>query len=85
VRLPDGSMADGVANLGVRPMIQPLQELLETWILDWSGDLYDQEINVALVAFIRPEASFDSLETLGAQVRADAEAARQLLARHTSV
>ncbi|MFN3288501.1 MAG: riboflavin kinase, partial [Sphingomonadaceae bacterium] len=85
VRLPDGSVADGVANLGVRPMIQPPQELLETWILDWSGDLYDREIEVALIAFIRPEASFDSLETLGAQVRADAEAARQLLARHASV
>lgn len=85
VRLPDGSVADGVANLGVRPMIQPPQELLETWIFDWSGDLYDREIDVALIAFIRPEASFDSLETLGAQVRTDAEAARQLLARHASV
>ncbi len=85
VRLPDGRVAEGVANLGVRPMIQPPQELLETWILDWSGDLYDREIEVALIAFIRPEASFDSLETLGAQVRADAARARELLADAASV
>jgi len=80
VRLPDGSVRDGVANLGVRPMFEPPVELLETWILDWEGDLYGAEIEVALVAFIRGEAKFEGVEALTAQVRADAARARELLA-----
>jgi riboflavin kinase/FMN adenylyltransferase len=79
VALPDGEVRDGVANLGVRPMISPAVELLETWVLDWAGDLYGREIDVELHAFIRPEARFDSLDTLSQQVRADADAARRLL------
>jgi riboflavin kinase/FMN adenylyltransferase len=79
VRLPDGEWRDGVANLGVRPMIEPPVELLETWILDWTGDLYDHQIDVEIIAFIRPEARFDSLDMLSRQVREDAARARLLL------
>ncbi|MGL4541229.1 MAG: riboflavin biosynthesis protein RibF, partial [Polymorphobacter sp.] len=39
-RLPDGSVVGGVANLGIRPMIEPPLELLETFLFDWAGDLY---------------------------------------------
>jgi riboflavin kinase/FMN adenylyltransferase len=80
VRLPDGSVAKGVANLGVRPMFDPPKELLETWILDWSGDLYGQTIEVELVRWLRPEMALDGLEALKAQIAIDAEAARQALA-----
>ena len=80
VRLPGGAVREGVANLGVRPMIEPPVELLETWILDWAGDLYDQQLDVELIAFIRPEARFDSLDQLSRQVHEDAARARMLLA-----
>lgn len=79
-RLPDGGVVPGVANLGIRPMIAPPVELLETWLLDWSGDLYDQVIAVELIAFLRPEMKLPSLEALTAQVMADAAAARAVLA-----
>jgi riboflavin kinase/FMN adenylyltransferase len=79
VRLPDGSSADGVANLGVRPMFTPPKELLETWILDWSGDLYGQSIEVELVSWLRPEMALDGLEALKAQIARDADAARRVL------
>lgn len=79
VRLPDGAMRTGVANLGIRPMFSPPRELLETWIFDWSGDLYGQMIAVELVHFLRPEMTLDGLEALKAQIGRDAEAARQLL------
>lgn len=79
VRLADGSMVPGVANLGVRPMIEPPVELLETWLLDWSGDLYGQEIEVELISYLRPEMKLDGLEALKAQVMADAQAARAVL------
>jgi riboflavin kinase/FMN adenylyltransferase len=78
-RLADGSLVPGVANLGIRPMIDPPQELLETWLLDWSGDLYGQEIEVELIAWLRPEMKLDGLDALKAQVMADADAARTVL------
>lgn len=80
VRLPDGSLQKGVANLGIRPMFDPPKELLETWIFDWSGDLYGQLIEVELVKRLRPELKFDGLETLIAQIARDADDARAVLA-----
>lgn len=80
VRLPDGGAAQGVANLGIRPMFDPPRELLETWILDWSGDLYGQTIEVELVQWVRGEMKLDGLDALKAQIAEDALAARAVLA-----
>lgn len=79
VVLPSGERVDGVANLGIRPMIVPPVELLETWLIDWDGDLYGQTLNVELVAYLRPEAKLDGLAALKAQIAADAAAARAVL------
>jgi riboflavin kinase/FMN adenylyltransferase len=79
VRLPDGSERAGVASLGVRPTFEPPVELLETYVFDWSGDLYGQEVEVALHHYLRPEQRFDGLEPLIAQMRADEAEARRLL------
>jgi riboflavin kinase / FMN adenylyltransferase len=78
-QLPDGSRVKGVANLGIRPMIEPPIELLETWIMNWSGDLYGKVIEVELVAFLRPEMKLDGLDALKLQIAADAEAAKAAL------
>jgi riboflavin kinase/FMN adenylyltransferase len=75
-----GSEHPGVANLGIRPTFDPPQELLETHLLDFSGDLYGRRMEVALHAFIRPEQKFDSIDTLVAEMRRDEAAARKLLA-----
>ena len=80
VRLDDGSEHDGVASLGIRPSFDPPVEMLETFIFDWSGDLYGRTIEVALVGFIRPEAKFDELGELVKQMDADSAAARAMLA-----
>ncbi len=79
-RLPDGREVDGVASLGIRPMFDPPKELLEVHLFDFADDLYGQEIEVALHHYLRPEAAFDGLEALKAQIAADAEAARAALA-----
>ncbi|MHA3840683.1 bifunctional riboflavin kinase/FAD synthetase [Sphingomonas aestuarii] len=82
VTLPDGRVLDGVANLGVRPTIAgQAEELLEPYFFDFSGDLYGQTIEVALIDFLRPEAKFDDLEALKAQMAKDCDAARIALAR----
>ncbi|QNN64485.1 bifunctional riboflavin kinase/FAD synthetase [Sphingomonas rhizophila] len=80
VRLDDGSEHRGVASLGVRPMFDPPKELLEAVLFDFDGDLYGQTIEVSLHAYLRPEARFDSMEALKAQMDADAAQARGLLA-----
>jgi riboflavin kinase/FMN adenylyltransferase len=79
VILPDGTRVPGVANLGIRPMIEPPIELLETWLMDWSGDLYGQVLRVELIAYLRPEMKLDGLEALKTQIAADADAARAAL------
>jgi riboflavin kinase/FMN adenylyltransferase len=80
--LPGGRVLDGVANLGVRPTIAgQADELLEPYFFDFSGDLYGQTIEVALIDFLRPEAKFDDLEALKAQMAKDCDAARIALAR----
>ncbi len=79
VCLADGSRVDGVANLGVRPMFTPPKELLETYLFDWSGDLYGQTIAVELYHFIRPEWKLDGLDALRAQIAKDCDDARRLL------
>jgi riboflavin kinase/FMN adenylyltransferase len=79
VRLPDGSEKAGVASLGIRPTFEPPVELLETYLFDWNGDLYGQEIEVALHHYLRAEARFDGLDALVAQMKADEAEARRLL------
>ncbi len=80
-RLPDGRTVDGVANLGLRPMWRLAEPLLEVWLFDFDGDLYGRTIETELVAFLRPEMTFDGLDALKAQIAADADAARQALAK----
>lgn len=78
-RLADGRILGGVANLGIRPMFEIEEPLLEVWLLDFSGDLYGQIIETELVALLRGEMNFDSLHALKAQIDADAAAARAVL------
>ena len=79
VRLPDGAVLPGAANLGIRPTFDPPVELLETYLFDYAGDLYGQEIEVALHHYLRPEAKFASLDELTAQMALDCGRARELL------
>ncbi|OQW43683.1 MAG: bifunctional riboflavin kinase/FMN adenylyltransferase [Proteobacteria bacterium SG_bin6] len=78
-RLADGRVLGGAANLGIRPSFDPPKELLEAYLFDFSGDLYGETIEVALIDYLRPEARFDSLEALTAQMDADCAEARRRL------
>jgi riboflavin kinase/FMN adenylyltransferase len=83
-RLEDGRVLDGVANLGVRPSFDPPKELLEPYFFDFAGDLYGKTIAVELIDFLRPEAKFDSLDALKAQMATDCDTARRRLHGHAS-
>lgn len=83
-RLPDGRVVDGAANLGVRPQFDPPKELFEPYFFDFSGDLYGQEIAVELIRYLRAEAKFADLDALTAQIAADCDEARRILAAEPS-
>jgi riboflavin kinase/FMN adenylyltransferase len=78
-RLPDGRVAKGVANLGQRPTVGGTVERLEVHLFDFEEDLYGQTVETALVAFLRPEKRFESLDALKAQIAEDAATARKAL------
>ncbi|MDR6833136.1 MULTISPECIES: bifunctional riboflavin kinase/FAD synthetase [unclassified Sphingopyxis] len=78
-RLPDDRVLKGAANLGIRPSFDPPKELLEPHFFDFAEDLYGQDIDVAFHAFIRPEAKYDSMDALMAQIARDCDAAKSLL------
>ncbi len=78
--LATGEALKGAASLGVRPMFDPLKELLEPYFFDFDRGLYGEEIEVALHRFLRPEMKFDSLEALQAQMAEDCDQARSVLA-----
>lgn len=78
VRFDDGREVGGVANIGIRPSIDPPVELLEANLFDFDGDLYGRSIEVGLHHFLRPEARFETLDALKVQMDADAARARAL-------
>ena len=77
---PHAGAYHGVASLGVRPMFGVNTPNLETFVFDFSGDLYGAAVSVALVAHLRCEENFDSVEALITQMDADSAGARQILA-----
>ena len=77
---PHTGSHSGVASLGVRPMFEGDAPNLETFLFDFDGDLYDAHLSIALVEFLRPEAKFDGLEGLIAQIKRDEASAREVLA-----
>lgn len=70
---------NGAASVGVRPTFGQNAPNLETFIFDFSGDLYGEHLSIAFVDYLRPEAKFDSLEALVAQMDQDCAKARDIL------
>lgn len=68
----------GVCNVGVKPTVGSDRVLAETWMPDFSGDIYGEQVQVELVEFLRPEKKFRSLEELKAEIRRNGETARAL-------
>jgi riboflavin kinase/FMN adenylyltransferase len=78
-RLADGRLVPGVANVGENPTTGVVDARLEVWLFDFDEDLYGQTIETELVAFIRPEAKFESLDELIRVIGEDAAKARAIL------
>jgi riboflavin kinase / FMN adenylyltransferase len=72
---PHGAMM----NIGVRPTVGDGKRTVETHIFGFSENLYGEEVTLQLVAPLRPEMKFNSLEHLASQLTEDKEKARALL------
>jgi riboflavin kinase/FMN adenylyltransferase len=77
---PHKGSYQGAASIGVRPMFGVNTPNCETFVFDFKGDLYGEELSIALVEYLRGEEKFDSLDALIAQMDADCARARDILA-----
>lgn len=76
----NGQRHAAMMNIGFRPTVtQEIKLHLEAHLLDWSGDLYGQELRLHFVARLRDEQKFPSLDALKEQLGKDREAAKEAL------
>lgn len=75
----DGTRLPAVANLGVRPTFGGDQEVLEVHVIGRELNLGGKEVGVDFVHRLRDERRFDGVDALVAQIRADIDAAREVL------
>ena len=76
----DPQLVNGVANLGMRPTFAdalPDRAVLETHLLDFSGDLYGKTLEVSFLTRLRDERAFDSPEALTRQIAEDIRSAQR--------
>ena len=73
VVLIDGEKYDAITDIGVRPTYKTDFVISETFIKNFSGDLYGKEITVIPVKFLRDEKKFNSLAELKEQINKDLE------------
>jgi riboflavin kinase/FMN adenylyltransferase len=79
----DGKVYCGVTNIGVKPTVGSERALSETWLPDFSGDLYGKTLRLELLGFIRDERKFPSLEALRGVIEDNAVTAREIFAWYT--
>ena len=67
----------GISNVGCKPTVSDEKIMgVETYLYDFSGEVYDRDMTVELLAFRRAERTFESVEALRRQIEADVEAGR---------
>ena len=74
---------DGIANLGYRPTFNGDKYVLETHLFDFDENIYNSDLTVALIEFIRREQKFDGVENLTAQIKKDISQSKLILASKT--
>lgn len=73
----NGRTYRGITNVGCKPTVSDEQVMgVETYLYDFEGEIYDRDMTVELLAFRRPERTFESVEALRRQIEEDVEAGR---------
>jgi riboflavin kinase/FMN adenylyltransferase len=78
----DGVVYPGVVNLGYRPTVSSgkSERVLEIHLLDFDRDIYDRDLEVRFVRYLRPEQKFENVGPLARQIELDVQQARRLSA-----
>ena len=79
VMTSDCSTFDGLLNIGHRPTLDNGKISVEVYIDSFEGNLYDTELQLQLLKFIRPERKFDSIEALQTQLQSDLQLLKSLV------
>lgn len=69
----------GLMNIGTRPTLADNQKRIEVYLIDFCGDLYQQEICVELRFRLRDELKFENIEALKKQIQKDEKQLRSFL------
>jgi riboflavin kinase/FMN adenylyltransferase len=67
----DGKSYKGMLNIGFRPTVNGTERTIEVHIIDFDADIYNKEIEIAFLRFIRPEQKFNDIHALRSQLLAD--------------
>jgi riboflavin kinase / FMN adenylyltransferase len=83
----DGQKYQAATNVGVRPTFKPdlPAPTIEAHLLDFDHNLYGKQVKLEFVEYLRPERKYDSVDALVAQIRADVDRTRAVLARSGSL
>ncbi len=81
IAIVNGRRLGAATNIGVRPTFGHNARTFETFIMDFSADIYGKQITIEFVARIRPEMKFPGVEALVAQMKKDVEKSRELVAQ----
>ena len=78
-----GKSYPAVTNIGIRPTFTPQQKEanIETHLLDFHGDIYEQELKLSFLAHLRDEKKFNSVDELLDQIHADIDAAKKVIGK----
>jgi riboflavin kinase/FMN adenylyltransferase len=78
----NGNVYSGLANIGVKPTFAGnyTEPVIEVHLLDFTGSIYGERMNVEFIDFIRPEVKFGSAEELVRQIHHDIESAKRVFA-----
>ncbi len=77
--LDDGQIFGGACSIGSRPTIEGAGRSIETYLLDFSADIYGRGMEIRFVKRLRDELKYDSLDALTAQIALDVTMARTVL------
>ena len=78
----DGIVRAAITNIGVNPTFgDHTVATIETYVLDYDGDLYGREVQLGFVQRLRDERRFDDVDALKAQIEADLRRAERLFTR----
>jgi riboflavin kinase/FMN adenylyltransferase len=75
----NGDIKQSMTNIGLRPTVEGKNRTIETYVLDYEGDLYGREVSVDIVDMLREEKKFPSIDALKKQIARDVERGKTIL------